>query len=115
MAEPRKNGKGSGKASASGPRKTSRGRLSDRSGTITTANTSQQLAAVNASRTYLLIQNQSATDLYFNFGIPAVVGRPSIKLAAGSTFTMESAGFVPTEAVNIIGATVGQVFVAKEA
>jgi hypothetical protein len=89
------------------------GTLADRSGTLTTGGTSQQLAAANTTRKYLLIQNVSTTDLWINFTTAAVVGQPSIKVVAGGNFVMESS-FVSNEAVNIIGPTTGQAFTAKE-
>jgi len=89
------------------------GTLIDRSGTITTANTSQQLAPANPNRRYLLIQNNSSSPLWFNFTAAATTSQPSIQLAAGQGFVMEN-GFISTEAVNIIGGTAGQAFTAKE-
>lgn len=88
--------------------------LTDVSGNITTASVSQQVVAANASRKYLFIQNNSAGALGINFTGAATLGQGSIQLAAGASFVMES-GFVSTEAVNIIGATAGQVYTAKVA
>ena len=89
------------------------GTLTDGSGTITTANTSQQVFAANSNRRYLLIQNQSAANLWFNFTSAAVEGEPSILLAPNQGFVMEH-NFVSTEAVYIIGGTAGQAFTAKQ-
>jgi hypothetical protein len=83
------------------------GTLTDRSGTITTGGTAQQLAAANTSRKYLLIQNTGNTDLWFNFTTTAVQGQPSFKLSPGASFVMEHS-YVSTEAVSILGATTGQ-------
>jgi hypothetical protein len=90
--------------------------LVDRSGTITAGGTSQQLAAANATRQYLLVQNNSNGDLWINFGVAAVTTQPSIRLAPGSQieYSPGGTGVIPTQAVNIIGATTGQVFTAKE-
>ncbi|MDE2040679.1 MAG: hypothetical protein KGO96_13915 [Elusimicrobia bacterium] len=92
-----------------------RGTLTDRSGTITTGGTAQQLAAANASRKYLVIQNQHATEvLWFNFTTTAVQSEPSFQLAAGGgSFVMEGE-FVSTEAVSVIAATTGHPWTAKE-
>lgn len=91
----------------------SEGTLTDGSGSIATASTSQQVFAANVSRKYLLVQNTSAGALGINFTSAATLGVGSIQLAAGASFVMESA-FVSTEAVTIIGATAGQTFTAKE-
>jgi hypothetical protein len=90
--------------------------LTDRSGTITSGGTSQQLAAANATRQYLLIQNNSAADLWVNFGVAAVANQPSIRLASGAQieYSPGGTGVIPSQAVNIIGATTGQAFTAKE-
>ncbi len=89
------------------------GTVTDRSGSITTGGTAQQLMAANSSRKYLFIQNVSAADLWINFTTTAVADSPSIKLASGNAFFMESS-FVSTEAISIIGATTGQKWTAKE-
>ena len=89
------------------------GSLTNRSGTITSGGTSQELAAANTSRKYLFVQNVSTGDLWVNFGTAAVTTQPSIKLMPDASLTMT--GFVSTQAVNIIGATTGQAFTAKEA
>jgi hypothetical protein len=88
------------------------GSFTDRSGTITTGSTAQTLAAANANRQYLFIQNNSASDLWINFTTTAVLSQPSIKLASGTSMTFVS--YLTTEAVSIIGATTGQTFTAKE-
>ena len=86
----------------------------DRSGTITTGGVDQTLMLANASRKYILIQNVSTGDLWFNFTIPAVLNQPSIRLSSNDSFVMESS-VVSSQEVHIIGATTGQQFVAKEA
>ena len=90
------------------------GTLIDRSGTITLGGTAQSLAPANASRKYFLFQNISAGNLYINFTTTAVALQPSITVAAGGSFVMESS-FVSGEAISVIGATTGQAFTAKEA
>lgn len=97
------------------------GSLTNRSGTITNGNTAQQLAAANTSRRYLIVQNQSIGPLYIDFGATAVVGQPSVTLAACTLANDGTGGvyefpptFVSTQSVSIIGATTGQAFTAKE-
>lgn len=90
------------------------GTLTDRSGTITTGGTAQQLAPANASRHYLLVVNDSATEtMWINFTTTAVTSEPSIPILANGSFVMESS-FVSTEAVSIIAATTGHPWTAKE-
>lgn len=90
------------------------GTLTDGSGTITTGGTSQQALASNTSRVYLLVQNVGDVDLWVDFGTAAVQTQPSILLRSGGALTFEGV-FVPTGTVNVIGATTGEPFVAKEA
>ena len=89
------------------------GTFTDRSGAITTGGTSQQVMAANTSRNYLILQNISAENLWFNFGVAAVTDSPSLKLEPGQTFVMEGT-FIHVGAMNIIGATTGSKFVSKE-
>lgn len=91
----------------------SQGTVTDRSGTITLGGTAQTIAAANAARKYLLIQNSSDTDMWCNFTTTAVNSQPSFKIPAGAGFFMES-GYVSTELVSCIGATTGKIFTAKE-
>ncbi len=90
-----------------------RGNAVDRSGTIALGGTSQQLMAANATRVYFLIENVSTGDLWFNYGIAAVVGQPSIKIPAGGSYE-NPPHFVDPRAINIIGATTTAPFVSKE-
>lgn len=93
----------------------SRAAIVDRSGTIAAGGISQQLAAANATRRYLLIQNVSTGDLWFTFGpAAAVLTQPSLKLAAGASYEMTGA-YVASEAIQIIGGGAGQAFSAREA
>lgn len=85
----------------------------DGSGTITTGNVSQQIFAANASRSYLFLVNTSDTVMYVNFAIPAIAGQPSITLAANGGFYEPLVA--PNQTVNIICATAGKTFVAKQA
>lgn len=90
------------------------GTLTDRSGTIASGGTAQTLAAANANRTYLLIQNNGTADLWINFTTTAVQNQPSLKLPVGATYVSDPQ-FISTEAVSIIGPTTAQTFTAKEA
>jgi len=90
------------------------GNLTDGSGTITTGGTAQTIFALNASRKYLYVQNQSTGNLWINFGTNAVQGQPSILITPnGASFVME-ASFLSGQSVTIIGATTGQAFTAKQ-
>lgn len=91
----------------------SRGTLTDYSGSITTGGTAQTPLPANSNRVYLLIQNTSTDDLYFNFTATAITDSPSVLLKSGEALVMEST-FVSTEAISIIGATTGQTFTIKE-
>jgi hypothetical protein len=68
--------------------------------TSASANTSAQALASNSNRQYLLIQNVSDTDMYFNFGATATTDHLFIAKSGGG-IVFES-GFVPTDAVNVI-------------
>jgi hypothetical protein len=81
------------------------------SGTITTGGTSQVVFAAR-DRTYLLLINDSDTVMFVNFGVAAVSGQPSIRLAANGGFYEPLVP--PNQSVNIICATTGKTFVAKQ-
>ena len=91
------------------------GTLTDRSGTITTAGTSQTAIPANVNRAYMLIMNPWAntTSLWINFTTAAVQASPSIELVPGATFTFETR-YLSTEAVTITGGTTSMPFTAKE-
>jgi len=67
--------------------------------TDSTPSTSAQALATNSSRQYLYIQNNSDTDMYFNFGATATTSHLLVKTGASVAF---DSGFVPTDAVNVI-------------
>lgn len=96
---------------------TGAGNLIDGSGSVAVGGTSQQVFTANTGRQYLLVQNISAETAWINFGIAAVQDQPSIKIAAGAAIEYSSAGtgVVPTGTVNIVTATGGSKFVAKQA
>lgn len=83
----------------------------DRSGSITSGGTAQQLAAANTSRRGLTGQNISAGDLWINEigGTAAADTAGSYKIASGDTFSIAT-----NRAISIIGATTGQKFTATE-
>lgn len=85
----------------------------DHSGTITNGGAAQTVMGANSNRRYLLLENVSTADLWFNFTTTAVLGQPSLKLPSGASFVMEDSP-ISTEAISIIGATTTQAFVAKE-
>lgn len=89
------------------------GTLTNRSGTITTGGTAQQLMASNANRKGFSVQNLSAGDLWFNALGTAAATQPSMKLVSGAYFETP-AGYGATGAVSIFGATTGQAFTARE-
>jgi len=76
--------------------------------TSASANTSAQALASNSSRQYLLIQNISDTDMYFNFGAAATTSNLFVA-KSGSGIVFES-GFVPTDAVNVICALASKAY-----
>ena len=90
-----------------------RGSLVDRSGSITTANTSQQVMPANPRRSYLLFQNTSSGDLWIDLNVPAVASTPAIRVVASGSMVWQRS-FIPTDALNVIGATAGATFTAKE-
>ena len=89
------------------------GVVTNRSGSITTGGTSQQLAPANSSRKYFIVQNTSSANLAINFTNAASLTVGSIVLIPNASFVMEQ-GFISTEVINVIGATTGQTFTAKE-
>lgn len=91
-----------------------RGALTNGSGSITTGGTSQAVFALNASRKYFFFQNISTETMWINFGVAAVQDQPSLEILPHASFVMETF-FVSTEAINVISATTGSKFVAKQA
>lgn len=83
----------------------------DRSGSITTGGTAQQLAAANAARKSLVVQNISDADLWINEigGTAAADTAGSWKVTAGSAFAVST-----NRAISIVGATTGKKFTATE-
>lgn len=86
----------------------------DRSGTITTGGTSQQLSPANPGRRYFSVENLSSTaTLYINFTSAATAASGSIAILPYGTWTMESSS-ITNEQINIISATTSAPFTAKE-
>lgn len=90
-----------------------------RGGTITAGGTDQVLAAANGARLALVIQNPcSATEsLFVNLGAAATVGGSANAAdlpACGSVTLAIASGLIDREAVHVIAATTGHVFIAKE-
>jgi hypothetical protein len=92
--------------------------LFDNSGTIATANTSQQLLAASSKnqRSYILIQNlagASTTDyLYVNWGQAAAIAQGSILIAPGKSLIFEDFT-VPQQAIYGISGTAGLEYTLK--
>jgi hypothetical protein len=93
-----------------------RGTATDRSGTVATGGVAQNAMAANAARKYLFILNPATASevMWFNLTTTATAASPSIQLAAGQSFVMESS-FVSTAAVSVIAATNGHAYTALEA
>lgn len=87
------------------------GSWTDRSGTIITGGTAQDVAAINYDRCYLLFQNHSDTDMWLNFDVDAVADQPSIKVPAGYTYVPS---FVHFGRISVLCVTTGQAFTCKE-
>ena len=89
------------------------GTLTNRSGTVTTGGTAQQLMPSNTSRKGFSVQNLSTGDLWFNSLGTAAASQPSMKLVSGAYFETP-AGYGATGGISIFGATTGQAFSARE-
>lgn len=90
--------------------------ITNRSGTLTTGSTSQQVMAANPSRSYLLVQNPvAATEtLFVAAGYTATtVSGQQLALAPGGTWIAQGPS-TPTDAINVNAATSAHVFTAWE-
>lgn len=68
---------------------------------ITVTNASQEFAAANSDRKYLLIQNKdSVGNIYVNFGAAATVAN-GVKIIPGGNYELNN--IAPNNSVNIIG------------
>lgn len=88
------------------------GALTDRSGTVTTGGTSQQVAAALATRKCFIYQNTSDETQFLNFGAAASAAN-SIEIASKG-YWESGPNFCPTGTVNMLGATTAKSFTAKE-
>ena len=87
----------------------------DRSGSITSGGTAQQVCAQNLNRKYLLFQNQSTHSMYIDFGTLAVNGQPSILILPNGSYEMDGYNaVVNTSSVSVYGGTTSDAFCAKE-
>lgn len=89
------------------------GTISTYNGSISSANTSQQIVASNSSRKYFAVQNNSDTDMYVGVGYTPTTTIGAYLASGGGSLVFES-GFVPTQAINILCTTSGKNFVAWE-
>lgn len=91
-----------------------KGTLTDGSGSLVTGGASEEIFASNASRRYLLVQNVSTASMWVNFGGAATAGAGSVLLPANGGSLVFDGNYIPTGQVQIIGATTGQGYTAKE-
>jgi hypothetical protein len=67
-----------------------------------TATAASQVAlASNSTRKYLLIQNNSAQNIWIRLGTAATAAAPSLLLTNGSTFVLEN-NIISTQSINVI-------------
>lgn len=87
------------------------GTFTDKSLSIAAGGVSETLAAANASRSSLIIQNPTSEieSIFINFGAAATSTGNSIELTPGGIFTAAT-----VQAVNVLAATTGHKVVAKE-
>ena len=86
--------------------------LTNRSGTIQTGGTAQNLVAANAARTALRVANRSSGNLTVH-DAGAASATAGILVAPGQVYEWPAES-VPSGAVSIWGATTGQAFYAVE-
>jgi hypothetical protein len=85
--------------------------IADRSGTVTTGATAQQVAGANSFRRGFFLQNTSVGDLWVSEVGIATAASPSFRIPAGEAFSFPA---TPSAAVSVYGATTGQAFTARE-
>ena len=83
----------------------------DKSGTITTGATAQNVCAANVKRKGFWFQNVSDTDMWLSEIGTAVATQPAVKVAAGQFFEFP---VTPVGAISVICATTGKAFSARE-
>lgn len=92
---------------------TTSGSETNRSGTLTTGGTAQQIMAANPTRSYIFIQNNDNTPLWFRFGATAQQSQPSRLLNPGDVYERDG-GRISPDTVSVIGPTTGKQFTAYE-
>lgn len=91
-----------------------RGTPTDKSGTITSGGTAQDVAAANPARQFLVFQNTSDTDMRIS-----VTGTPTATVgilcpANGGGYEWNTPGFIPTSTLKVFCATTGKAFTCNE-
>ena len=90
-----------------------RGSWTDRSGSMTTGGTSQQVAAANTSRNAFEFQNISSETMWIRYGSAAAADTAgNFKVLPDAVHYMS--GFISTQAINVVSATTGSKFTAVE-
>lgn len=87
--------------------------VTDRSGTIATGGTAQELAPQNLSRSNLIVQNRSGLPLNVREDGTAASAAGSWEIPAGALLAFTD-GDAPQGAISIWGSQTGQAFTAKE-
>lgn len=87
--------------------------VTDRSGTITTGGTAQQLMAANATRRGWYIQNNSDTVMWVSDVGTAAATQPSLKLLPDAYYEPPQSG-VDSGAISLFCATTGKTFTSRE-
>ena len=88
--------------------------LLDRSGTLAAGAAAQQACPSNHARRILIVSNpDDARTFWFNTTGPASAGASSVQVGPGGAFIFDKV--VPSGAVSIYGASIGQPFTVKEA
>lgn len=86
----------------------------DGGGTITTGGTSQVIFAANESRRSFEFQNTSDTVMYLDFGQAATSTLTKSFTVAPGGFYAHVSNFPYTTSINVLCATTGKTFVAKQ-
>ena len=90
----------------------SSGEITDISGTVTLAHTSQQVAAANADRKFLYVLNTSNADMYLGIGFTPSIGYGILLHKNGGYFHFDT--YVPTQAINIVADGAAKTYTALE-
>lgn len=87
--------------------------VTDKSGAITTGGTAQDAVAAGLITKYVMIQNISAEDMWFNFGATAAAATAgSFKLVAGQAW-QNPPHFSPSGRLSVVAASTGSKFTCK--